>query len=429
VLTLKVALKLKWRTLYRVIELFEHIDEDKNGKITLVAFREYVGIGDPQFFGRIFQAFSKKEWAEEISLPEFILGLFNFCLLPRALISKFVFNLYDFDRSAAIEAEELEVLVREVFGISKNTNIDGILTQFDRNSDGKISLHEFVEVNKRAQTIIEPACRLQTRLKMRCFGSEWWTWLQTIVFTRLHQTKCTNVAQLFEKYKQHPSEYDDRLLKDSCCCRYCCCCCRYGKSEKIGAPKAKRRRRKKPAAQVEEASTVTEVTFINEGSEVSSDGVLSEKQKRRERKRLREKQLTADNALVAKGLPEKKPPPRDGTFDVKFTSGKATGQVLLRIGVDLIEVDDELREQLGGKVEDKLEVGMNIRAQFVGEGKRVKNLTGRFLPAQITRVNVDKVAPDGFGVKAVEYSAAKLRLLRQKYELEALQVESIDDDR
>ena len=174
---------------------------------------------------------------------------------------------------------------------------------------------------------------------------------------------------------------------------------------------------------------MTEVTFINEGSEVSSDGVLSEKQKRRERKRLREKQLTADNALVAKGLPEKKPPPRDGTFDVKFTSGKATGQVLLRIGVDLIEVDDELREQLGGKVEDKLEVGMNIRAQFVGEGKRVKNLTGRFLPAQITRVNVDKVAPDGFGVKAVEYSAAKLRLLRQKYELEALQVESIDDDR
>ena len=370
VVTLKAALKLKWWTLYRVIELFELIDEDRNGKISCSEFRDYVGIGDPQFFGRVFEAFSKGAWADEISLPEFILGLFNFCLLPRALMSKFVFNLYDFDRSAAIEPEELEVLVREVFGVSKNTNIDGILLQFDRNSDGRISLHEFIEVNKRSQSVTEPACRLQARLKMRCMGSEWWTWLQTTLFSRLHQADCTNVAQLFEKYQQHPSVYEDRLLKDSCCCRYCCCCCR--RSEQVEASQGQKRRRRrgkrKKLPQTEEP-TVTEVTFFNEGSEVSNGGEISEKEKRREREKLKARRL-ADKALLEKGPPEKKKAPRDGTFDVRFTSGKATGHILLRIGVHLMEVDDELREKLGGgKLEERLDVAEVVTEEVaVGVG-------------------------------------------------------------
>ena len=98
---------------------------------------------------------------------------------------------------------------------------------------------------------------------------------------------------------------------------------------------------------------------------------------------------------MAKGLSGCKPPPRDGTFDVKFTSGKATGHILLRIGVDLMEIDDDLRSRFTGKPEDSLEVGHNVKVKYIAEGRKVKNLTGRFLPAQIV---VESIEDDIIGL-------------------------------
>ena len=272
---------------------------------------------------------------------------------------------------------------------------------------------------------------MQKRVQNRCLGSSFWASMQSKLFSRLRHESCQTVSELFQKHQVHPMQYDEKYLKEGCCCKYCCCCCRscYREEENNCSPEKKQKKRHKQ--RIDKEQTETQVTFINERRAVSADGKLSEKEKRREKKRLEAKQIAADKRLMAKGLSGFQPPPREGTFDVKFTSGKATGHILLRIGVDLMEIDDDSRSRFTGKPEDSLEVGHNVKVKYIAEGRKVKNLTGRFLPAQIIKVNVDRVDPDAFGPKAVEYSAAKLRQLRQKYELakhEQIVVESIEDD-
>ena len=159
-----------------------------------------------------------------------------------------------------------------------------------------------------------------------------------------------------------------------------------------------RRNKKKTQTAYRQEQTETQVTFINERRAVSADGKLSEKEEER-KKRLEAKQIAADKRLMAKGLSGCSPP-RDGTFDVKFTC-KATGHILLRIGVDLMKLM-MIREVDLPEARRFSRSWPHCQGKIYCGRQKSEEFDWRFLPAQIIKVNVDKVDPDAFGPKAVE---------------------------
>ena len=51
-----------------------------------------------------------------LDFSEFVMGLFNFCLLPQQLLTHYMFSLYDTDNSGSITPDELKVMALELFG-------------------------------------------------------------------------------------------------------------------------------------------------------------------------------------------------------------------------------------------------------------------------------------------------------------------------
>ena len=59
----------------------------------------------------------------EIDLREFILALWNYCTLGKSTLVIFAFDLYDTDGSGVIDAEELDNMLKEVYGRLWHTNV------------------------------------------------------------------------------------------------------------------------------------------------------------------------------------------------------------------------------------------------------------------------------------------------------------------
>lgn len=52
----------------------------------------------------------------EIDFREFVVALWNYCTLGKATLVIFAFDLYDTDGSGIIDAQELDNMLKEVYG-------------------------------------------------------------------------------------------------------------------------------------------------------------------------------------------------------------------------------------------------------------------------------------------------------------------------
>ena len=97
---------------------------DESGAVSMEELGDFIGRhdfkdGSHAFFRRIFQAMDVERdggSAGVLDFSEFVMGLFNFCLLPGQLLTRYMFSLYDLDDSGAITPDELKVMAHELFG-------------------------------------------------------------------------------------------------------------------------------------------------------------------------------------------------------------------------------------------------------------------------------------------------------------------------
>ena len=148
---------------------------------------------------------------DHLDFPEFILGLFNFCLLPSGLLAPYLFSLYDTDDSGKIGVHELEIMVKELFPpASYKKSLSNLKhTLVAKNPNGEITETEFVEAEKHAQSILMPLSNLQFSLRKQTLGIIWWDWLQRKVYHRISEERVGNVYELMEKFRD-----DERKQKE-----------------------------------------------------------------------------------------------------------------------------------------------------------------------------------------------------------------------
>merc|ERR1711991_129040 len=157
-------------------KLYRKIDKDNGGYIDIQEFYRYFNLNRSPFADRIFQVMDG-DGSKELDFLEFVVSLWNFCSLNRGGLILFAFTLYDSDDSGELEMDELEKLLKDVYGVNglkENPRVLSLVRQIDKSGDGSVQIHEFIYACKRYQLILKPAFSVQASLQYQTFGEKWW---------------------------------------------------------------------------------------------------------------------------------------------------------------------------------------------------------------------------------------------------------------
>ena len=107
-----------------------------------------------------------------------MVSIWNYCTFDNAKLVTFAFDLYDLDSGGALEFNEVQHLVSEVYGVNSggalNSRVLKIMDKLDADDSGHVSLKEFVQFNRKYPAILFPAFQMQQILRRATFGERHW---------------------------------------------------------------------------------------------------------------------------------------------------------------------------------------------------------------------------------------------------------------
>ena len=132
------------------------------------------------FIQRVFRSLKngrKPPGKLELSFCDFTVGLTRFLTFTKGMMYTFAFGLYDDDFSGSLNLEELEELVKDVWGtnaLSGNSRLKFILDALDSNKDGVVDIGEWTLGVKKHPTLMKAALMMQLTLRTKIFGIQFW---------------------------------------------------------------------------------------------------------------------------------------------------------------------------------------------------------------------------------------------------------------
>jgi len=162
----------------KLYKVFESIDVDQSRSITLEEFFDHFNLDFTPFAENCFKQMDvDKGMGNNLSLdfPEFFVGIWNYCTMNHDFLVKFAFDLFDHDGSGNIDKHEVHQMLAMVFGKRKpNKQVKNLLEKMDKDKSGEVSLEEWRDMNRRAQSLLMPAHDLQMKLRERVCGRVYW---------------------------------------------------------------------------------------------------------------------------------------------------------------------------------------------------------------------------------------------------------------
>ena len=108
-------LSLSPRILHRFYKVFQKIDLDQSGEVSLSEFLVYFGLDRTRFAKKTFSILDEDR-SGEIDFREFVVSLWNYCSFNKTALIMFAFDLYDLDGSGTIELDEAHTVLRDLYG-------------------------------------------------------------------------------------------------------------------------------------------------------------------------------------------------------------------------------------------------------------------------------------------------------------------------
>ena len=228
------------------LKLFMRVDKDGSGFVSVMEFLVAMGLDHSNFIERCFNRMdinSEGDSNLQLDVTELFIGLFNFCFLPAETLSKceyrcvvhqqqqqqqqqqqhsflpppanstpaltpplppphphippVMFDLYDDDHNGGITRVELSLMVSDVCGSGKDHIVDKLMRLLDGDDSLDISYTEFMKVEKRAGTILQPAFGLQRKLQSSCMGTSFWKSKKKFVKELLERNRVETLVDYF----------------------------------------------------------------------------------------------------------------------------------------------------------------------------------------------------------------------------------------
>ena len=159
----------------KLYSCFMVLDADGSGEIDLPEFYGFFKMVPSPFADRVFTLLDA-DGSGEIDFMEFVLCLWNYCSFNMPRLVRFAFELYDGDDSGVLEMNEIELLIKDVYGgkLDNNPRIERILTLLDADGDGEVTYSEFKGFNSQYPILLFPAYRMQEILRSKILGRRYW---------------------------------------------------------------------------------------------------------------------------------------------------------------------------------------------------------------------------------------------------------------
>jgi Ca2+-binding EF-hand superfamily protein len=160
-------------------KLFQNIDKDGSGEIDLVELIHYLRLQRTKFNKRVFTIFDE-DGSGEIDFREFVVALWNYCTMGKSALTIFAFDLYDLDGSGEIELEEVECMLKEVYGKAFKTSkvanqlLEKLIVTCHLDSGGALSVEKFNFFCTKHPGLLFPAFRFQIELQEKLGGKPFW---------------------------------------------------------------------------------------------------------------------------------------------------------------------------------------------------------------------------------------------------------------
>ena len=178
------ALKLGPREVRALHTEFVRIDEDGSGQISVTELLDYLQLPRSRFTKRVFSIFDI-DGSGEIDLYEFVCTLWNYCTLTKAALILFAFDLYDADSSGAIDVDEMQKMLKDVYGRDFQTSAQAAQILQKLQFEGErlfgsamgnegVDVTQFQHFAERHQGMLWPAFQMQDALRRRVVGERFW---------------------------------------------------------------------------------------------------------------------------------------------------------------------------------------------------------------------------------------------------------------
>jgi len=177
------ALLLRESDVGLLFKLFMQIDEDESGEVSMTELLTFLGLQQNKFAQSVF-AIMDEDKSGQIDFREFVVAAWNYCTLSKGTLVMFAFDLYDDDHSGFIDGEEVEAMLRDVYGreFSSAPQANHIIVSLRKMSEEsgrsdlsiKIDHAEFFDFCRNHPGLLYPAFRLQNQLRAKILGEAFW---------------------------------------------------------------------------------------------------------------------------------------------------------------------------------------------------------------------------------------------------------------
>ena len=178
------ALDIHAKSIERLYEVFVQIDRDGSGEISVSEFFRFFSHKrrfpkKSKFAKRVF-AIMDADSSGELDFSEFVIALWNFCTFTKPSLLRFSFELYDTDGSGYLDAAEIKLILREVYGkvaYKKGQAAKYILETVERMIEtgaNGLTISDFCDFCRHHPALLFPAFELQQALQQNVLGSQFW---------------------------------------------------------------------------------------------------------------------------------------------------------------------------------------------------------------------------------------------------------------
>eukprot|EP01039_Chlorochromonas_danica_P004455 gene4455-4880_t len=170
------ALKLSDSEIRKFLDLYQKIDRDQSGAVDMAELLNALDIENNSFTRRAFSVFDMNN-SGKIDFREFVLSLWNYCTLGMATLDIFTFDLYDKDKSGILSEDEVQHMVKDLYGrtYQNNPRAHHIIQEMKKiELRGDFDLPKFTRFAKSHQELLFPAFQMQLKIQENVFGRRFW---------------------------------------------------------------------------------------------------------------------------------------------------------------------------------------------------------------------------------------------------------------
>ena len=174
------ALGITRKEIEKMYRIFDQIDDDGSGELSINEFLAYFSLDRTRFAVRAFQIMDE-DGSGEIDFREFVVAVYNYCTFHKMGLILFAFDLYDDDQSGAIDVDEMRTLVMEVYGNTYKNNLhaqkitEKLARQQKNTLEGVQIDHEtFYQFCAKHPALLFPAFNMQLLLQQKILGTGYW---------------------------------------------------------------------------------------------------------------------------------------------------------------------------------------------------------------------------------------------------------------